>query len=206
MKVVVDFDDVLFDAAKLKEKFFSVLEACGVTDARNEYTYERKDARPFSLRRFLGRVLKEKGIHVPTEEVYEEVMSVCKELRNEELVKTLMDAGKESCYIVTSGEEEFQHDKISRSGLGEHAHIIIVVPGSKKEVVESICKEFPNETIVFIDDKNTFFADLDYKNHPNLKTLLYEGHESLAMVEKEIQEGLRKEFESFQQNSGPKMR
>jgi len=207
MILIVDFDDVLFDAAELKEKFFSVLEAHGVKNPRDHYTYERANDRPFSLRGFLNRVCKEEGVTVPTEELYEEIMSVCHELRNEELVTLMADVGKESTYIVTSGEEEFQRDKIARSGIGEHAKVIIVVPGSKKEAIENICKQFPNETVIFVDDKVKFFSDLDMAAHPNLKTILYTNHDVRKVVEEEIQNALQAEYVKSQQMMGvPKMR
>lgn len=205
MKLLVDFDDVLFDNAKLKEKFFSVLESHGVKNPRDHYTYERANDRPFSLKGFIARVCKEEGVSADVEAIYEEVMSVCGELRNERVISLMLDAGIESSYILTSGEEEFQHDKIARSRIGEHAHVIIVVPGSKAEEVERICQKFPNEDIIFADDKEKFFKDIDMTKCPNLKTVLFVGEEGIENFEKEVRASLEKEFAKAEQSAGPKM-
>ena len=51
---------------------------------------------------------------------------------------------------------------------------IIVVPDSKKNVVERIAAVHKNEEVVFIDDKISHFEDLDFEKYPNLKTILYD--------------------------------
>ena len=81
--------------------------------------------------------------------------------------------GKENCYIVTLGNEEFQRDKIKRAGIESLFFKIVVVWGSKKEAVEKICAKHINEKVIFIDDKAKYFEDLDFKKYPNLKTILY---------------------------------
>ena len=172
MKLIVDFDDVLFNAAGLKETFFKALENKGIQSARDEYHFERKNDRPFSLKLFLKRICDEKGI-VDSDALYQEVMEVCKDLVNKELVEVLKEHGMHNCYIVTNGEEEFQKDKITRTGLESLVREVIVVPGAKKEVVEMLCAKYPTETIIFIDDKNKFFTDITMEACPNLKTVVY---------------------------------
>lgn len=175
MKLIVDFDDVLFDVSKLKERFFKVLKRHGVKHPEDEYTFERKNDRPFSLRLFLERICREEGIpETMVESMYQDIMSVCKDLNNLELLELLKEAGKENCYIVTSGDEEFQMDKITRTEVDQIAEEVSVVPGSKKAIVESICLRFPNEKVIFIDDKIKFFDDITMEKCPNLQTILFD--------------------------------
>lgn len=186
MKLIVDFDDVLFDVSKLKEKFFKVLTAHGVKNPKDEYHFERKNDRPFSLKLFLARIHKEENLKATTvNEMYEEVMTVCGALKNKELADVLTQCGRENCHIVTSGDKEFQMDKIMRSGANNLAQEIIVVPGSKKDTVESICLKYSDEKVIFIDDKVKFFDDITMEKYPNLKTILFD-EQGLIALQREI--------------------
>lgn len=189
MKLIVDFDDVLFDVGTLKEKFFTVLEARGIQNARDEYVFERKNDRPFSLRLFLKRICGVEGMSESEVEVmYQEIMSVCHDLRNVELLELFKENGKENCFIVTSGEEEFQLDKIKRTGADEYVSEVIVVPGTKKAIVESLCIRFTGEQVIFIDDKQKFFDDITMEKCPNLRTMLFDKY-TVDLVREAIREG-----------------
>jgi FMN phosphatase YigB (HAD superfamily) len=182
MKLIIDFDDVLFKVSNVKTALFAALKSHGVNNPEEYYAEERKMGRPFSLKKFLAHVYQQENIFgISVEEMHEEIMSVCKDSVNTELVELVRTVGKENCYIVTSGDEEFQKDKIARAGLNDLIREIIVVPGSKKEAVQSLCGQYPNEEVIFIDDKNTFFTDIDMEACRNLKTVLYNenGYENL---------------------------
>ncbi len=181
MKLILDFDDVLFDTQKLKQRFFTVLSQHGVQNPEKEYHFERKDDRPFSLWLFLKRVCQIEGIP-DAGLLYEEVMGVCDECRNEALVEVISELGSENCYIVTNGEDEFQKDKLVRSGVYTLVQGVFIVPGSKKENVESLCQRFKDEEVVFADDKGKFLDDIDEEAAPNLRKVLYDvnGFEKLT--------------------------
>ncbi len=211
MKLIVDFDDVLFKTSKLKEQFFAVLTSHGVKNAEEQYVFERKNSRPFSLWLFLRRVCVVEGIP-DAGLLYEEVMSVCEDLINEELLSVLTEVGQEHCYIVTSGDDEFQKDKIVRSGIYKYVQEVIIVPGSKKEVIEALCKKFHDEEVVFVDDKEAFFSDIDRETHPNLRTVLYD-ERGLEVLKKAVAENKNRELSKLgplspaeEPQGGPKMR
>jgi FMN phosphatase YigB (HAD superfamily) len=188
MKLILDFDDVLFKTSELKERFFATLERLGVKEAREKYHFERKNDRPFSLRLFLRRICKEENIPEP-DLLYREIMFICRDLKNEEMMSIIAEAGKENCYIVTNGDKEYQEDKITLSGIDSFVQEIVVVPGSKKEAVESVCRHFPEEDIIFVDDKELFFLDIDMEAVPNLKTILYDKgtvSKLKALIEKSV--------------------
>lgn len=174
MKLILDFDDVIFNVGELKEKFFSVLEVKGFNNAREEYHLERKSDQPFSLKLFLIRVCKVKD--VPSDEIdamYEEIMSGIEHFKNEYLFQIIEEIGKENCYIVTSGDKEFQMDKITRVGVNNLVQEVFVVPNSKKEIMEELCTRFANEKVIFIDNKNKHTEEIDTNKFPNLKAILY---------------------------------
>lgn len=188
MKLILDFDGVLFDSSKLKETFFTVLERHGMLDIEEQYHFERADDRPFSLVLFIKRLCKKKSMsELEAEAIYGEIMDACKDFRNEPLMKILENAGRENCYIVTNGEDEFQKDKIARTGLENSVEKVIIVPGTKKFAIERLCDMFSDEKVIFVDDKEKFFADLDMDKCKNLKTVLYD-EKGLQRVEKAIEE------------------
>jgi len=100
-------------------------------------------------------------------------MNECPNLLNTKMVELIKNLGKENCFIITNGGADFQKDKITHSGISHLFNEINIVPGGKKEKVESICEKFKNEKVIFVDDKPIFFEDLNYKKYPYLKTILY---------------------------------
>ncbi len=169
MKYIFDFDDVLFHTTKsLKERIYETYEKSGVSREQIKEYVAKEDPNGFSLKKLLSYFSLPK-------ELYDEIMDGSKDFVNEELLEIIKKIGKENCYIVTCGDEEFQKDKIKKAGLDIFFREIIVVLGSKKEAVEKICEKHKDETVLFIDDKASHFGDLDFKKYPNLKTILYTG-------------------------------
>jgi FMN phosphatase YigB (HAD superfamily) len=188
MKLILDFDDTLFDSAKLKENFFEILGKNGVLRASEQYHYERKDDRPFSLRLFVKRLCSEAGItEASADRMYDEIVGISSNLLDPALVRIMRELGSENCILVTNGDEDFQGDKIRISGARELVGEYVIVPGTKKQVVEWICQKYPQEKVVFVDDKQKFFDDLDLEKCRNLKTVLYDEN-GLANLKKTVGE------------------
>lgn len=173
MKLVVDFDDVVFDTASLKKATFSVLSEIGINNGEELYRSTRAFIQPFSLKQFLLLVCGEIGRSEDVNRLYELIMKDCQSFVNESMVSILKEIGKENCYIVTQSDEEYQKDKVTRTGLQDLVQEVIIVSGSKKEAIESLCAYFPSEEIIFVDDKQKFFDDIDMKKCKNLRTILY---------------------------------
>ncbi len=196
MKLILDFDDVLFNAGDFKKILFTRLEGyfenlstgkhVSVADIQTRYDLERLKDTPFALKSFLKSIFEEVhesslGVSI----IYEEVMAQCHNCINDEVVAIVEKVGKKNCYIVTSGEREYQNDKIVRTGLGELVAQAIIVPGGKKEQIESLCRQFQDEEVIFVDDKNKYFTDIDMEVCKNLKTVLFNEH-GLENLEAEI--------------------
>ncbi|OGI66512.1 hypothetical protein A3H53_02740 [Candidatus Nomurabacteria bacterium RIFCSPLOWO2_02_FULL_40_10] len=178
MKFIFDFDDVLFHTTKkFREHENAILEKAGIS-RETSMEYSKKERwNLFSLRKMLAH------FSVPPE-LYEKIMEKSKNHVNEELREIIEKLGKPNCYLVTYGDEEFQLDKIKRSGIMPLFSEVIVVIGSKKEAIEKICAKYKNEKVIFVDDKAKHFEDLDFIKYPNLKTILYDerGLEKLTSI------------------------
>lgn len=196
MKLILDFDDVLFNNTKgLKIKIFEVLARHGIVHAESVYLRKREGDAPFSLTSFLHEIIATQGVTgVNEQELYEEICGSFPSLVNEPLLALIRDMkiGRDDCYIVTSGEKEYQHAKIEGSGIARIFNVARVVDHSKKTEVEKICRDFPEDEIIFVDDKDKFFRELDMEACPNLKTVLYNEH-GLENLKAEIEESKRQE-------------
>ena len=192
MKLILDFDDVLFNAKDLKEVMFSLLLEEGVLNGNELYDRERRSGRVFMLKDFLKFACTTSGeggsvlVEVNVDSIYEKIMSTCPDLVNQDMIKLLQLVGKENCYIISNGDQEYQKDKIIRAGLDTMVTAVIVVPGTKSKEIEKVCSEFPNDEVLFVDDKQSYFDDIDYERCKNLKTILYKGKESMSEIENEI--------------------
>ncbi|MEK7585978.1 MAG: HAD hydrolase-like protein [Patescibacteria group bacterium] len=186
MKLILDFDDTLSNNKLLKEHIYKCLEEVGVLSATSEKYYKevRATNTPFSLKDFLSSVLTRENTKGDIEILYEKIMEICPTLLDTKLLEIVRKLGKDNCYLVTNGNYEYQMDKIEKSKIVQLFQKIIVVPGSKKEPIEKICTDNKDDKVVFVDNKEVFFKDLDMNVCNNLTTILYDeyGLESLKGV------------------------
>lgn len=191
MKVIFDFDDVIFDTKRFKVAMFHIFGKRKYENLEEHYDRTRLGGKPFSLRDFIHSVDE----NLSTEEknyIYQEIIAVSEHVINHEVFDIMKRLGKDTCYIVTSGDSDFQMDKIQRSIGLDCIREIIVVPGSKKEAIEALCKKHKNEEVIFVDDKERFFNDITMEECPNLKTILFNSN-GVETLEAEIQESKRVE-------------
>ena len=193
MKLILDFDDVLMDTSLLKKKISSSLYELGISKEIADNYYEQRDKSvPFSLKSFLLSFLKKEKIEsVSFVDLYEEIMVICSDILNKEVVQIAKNIGKENSFIVTNGDKEFQMDKIKKSGIESFFSEIYITNGSKKDIIENICLKNLNEKVIFVDNKIEFFNDLDIERCKNLKTILYDvnGFENLVVEIKKSEIG-----------------
>lgn len=183
-KYIFDFDDVLFfNTEKFKKHMYKCFEEIGVPyDVVKKY-YAIEKEKGWVLQNLVASVLKgENLISINKEELSEKIMRECKNFINNKLIDEIKQLDVKDCYIVTDGVKEYQLEKINRTNLNFFFTQIFTVQDTKKRPVESICDQFRDDRIVFIDDKEKRFADLDFKKYPNLRTVLYIGPESIKEI------------------------
>lgn len=160
MKILLDFDDTIFDTKAFKKHIFEVLKKNTVFNGEVLYEEGKKRGELFSLFLFLKKLNKEN--------LYKEIMEYSKECVHKEISVLLSDYGKENCFIITYGDKNFQKEKIDYSGVMTMVQEVTVVSGSKKNTVEAYAKRFPYEKVLFIDDKKEFLDDVDTVKYKNL--------------------------------------
>ncbi len=168
MKYIFDFDDVISFTTRYRKEFMvPFLEKHGIsTEVVSEY-YQKARITGFSLKDLLSSLRRD--------DLYEEIMAPYKDFRNDAVIKVIEKLGKENCFLITHGDEEFQKDKIARAGVIPLFSEIITLVGTKKNAVADIADRYQDEEIFFIDDKSKYFEDIDFSKNPNINTLLYTG-------------------------------
>lgn len=190
MKIISDFDDVMFNNSKLKEIIIATLTKAGIPQDIGEQTYQKeKESGAFSLTKFLHSLVKDEA---KISEMYEEIMGNCQDLVNMAVLDQVRSAGDNNVYIISEGDEAFQRDKISRS-TGNIFPNITIVHGAKNRKVEEICRDFPKDDVIFVDDKQKYFDDIDMSMCPNLKTVLFTKY-GLQMLKDEIESSVYNEL------------
>ena len=180
MRYIFDFDDVIFYTTKFRKEYtYTFFEKLSINHEILEEYYQKARGENFSMKKLIKYFsLKE--------EIYDEVMQDCINFANKELIEIIKKLGKENCFIITYGEEEFQLDKIRRVGVENlFSEVFVVVSDEKKELIEKICNQFRNETILFVDDKIKHFKELDLIKFPNLKPILF-NEQGLEKLKEEI--------------------
>ncbi len=178
MKLIFDFDDVLFEnTLKFKVHMFACFERAGLPQglAEAEYKKARDIGIPFSLKKFIGTLGIKNGFDMEKIlNLYAEMMKPAKDYLNQELLQIVQKAGVNDCYLVTNGDEEFQQEKLEATGIASLFKEIYIVPGSKKQVLEKICSQNPKDFFLFVEDREKFINDLDMANLPNLKVIFFD--------------------------------
>lgn len=195
MKVIFDFDDVIFNAKMFKGIIFQILEKQGYSNVSGYYDTFRKEARPFSLRDFIKHIDPSLDNAV-CEQVYQQIIGFCEHCVNHDVLDVMKKLGKENCYVLTSGDWQFQKDKIERSIGYDVACEIVIVPGGKRDEIVRFCKKHPEEDVVFIDDKQYFLDEVSKDECSNLKTVLFEG-DGLERLQIEISNAKQDELDRF---------
>jgi FMN phosphatase YigB (HAD superfamily) len=179
MKFIFDFDDVLFHNTKvLKPYMYARFEEAGIPRSIVEpYYNEIKKTSKFWLKDLLTHFsLKES--------LYEEILEESKNIVNLELIDMVKKLGKDNCYILSHGGEEYQLEKIKRAGIFPLFKEVIVIFDKKTKKIEEICERHQDEEVFFIDDKAHHFDGLDPIKCKNLKTILFDenGPEKLKAI------------------------
>jgi len=183
-KYIFDFDDVLFfNTEKFKKHMYQCFEEVGVPYDTVKKYYKIEKEKGWVLHNLVESIINGENItSISKEELSEKIMRECKNFINNELIDQIKKLEVKDCYMVTHGVKEYQLEKVNRTGLGSLFTEIFTVLDTKKGPVEMICEKFKDDDVVFVDDKEKRFADLDFVKYPNLKTILYVGPDSIKKL------------------------
>ncbi len=190
MKIIFDFDDVIFDSNAFKQRIFSGLVSSGIPSdvIKDLYIGHRTNFSPIILYKDAVEKtelkISEKSIKKSVEDLVQNVDSYI----DQRIISLIQSLGKENCFIVTAGDKDFQKLKVKAS-LGnniieEHCFF---VEKKKSEALKSICEMYPTESIIFVDDKDRYIEEAKSLNTKNLFPILYR-HDGFDVLSSKIKE------------------
>ena len=126
---------------------------------------------------------KEFNLNIDIESVMYEISNGLEAFVFPEYLNIFKKYGRENIFILTQGDENFQQLKIKHSEVDKKVKEILVVDSTKQEKIEDISLLWPNETILFIDDK---FKNLSFETENiNIRRIFVSDEENLTKEEKE---------------------
>ena len=177
MKVIFDFDDVIFDTKLFKKHIFSSLTQFNIDEDVVKEFYE-KNRKAFNLSSLLKEIVISSGVSVSDEELEDIVDMLLQDAVkyvDTKLIDLMKKIGLENCFIITAGEVEFQKQKLKISGVTDLLPLghIMIVGYDKKKKIKFICKTYQNERVIFVDDKEDHIEEAKHLALKNLHTVLY---------------------------------
>jgi hypothetical protein len=200
MKFIFDFDDVIIEnTKKLKPYIFGALEhQYGISQVESLAEYKKLANEEFSLKRFITNLFLTRGLgEDQADELYKRILITSKGFLNLEMLHLIERLGKENCFLVTNGEPNWQEDKLEATEVKKYFKESRIVTGSKRDAVTEICRKNSRDKVLFVDDKDKSFNDINQKEVPNLTTFHFTADKSVKDLEKEIYR--LKESESAQE-------
>jgi FMN phosphatase YigB (HAD superfamily) len=183
-KYIFDFDDVLFyNSNMFKKHMYDYFLQFGIDKDTVKKYYTLEKERGFVSYNLVKAVLEGEGnVIVSAKALNEMIMSKVPECLNNELIDKIKILGRDNCFMVTHGVPEYQLYKVWRSGIYVYFKEIYVIQDTKKYSVEAVSKQYKDEDVYFIDDKESRFKDLDLEENKNLKTVLFVDNNSIAVI------------------------
>jgi len=189
MKLVFDFDDTVFDSERFKnEKFFNCLEDYGVTpkELKESYSAYRDLHTIYDIHLHINEVFRERSIEASVEDVVFTMVQNIEEYVFPAYKEVFRQYDRENIFILTQGSEHFQNLKVRHSRVEEQVEKVFIVPGNKQEVLNEMALLWPNETILFFDDR---FENMKFEKSESSIVRVFVGNtELLTNTEREYLE------------------
>lgn len=155
MKIIFDFDDVLFSTKDFKDVLFSGLEKFGVSsELLANYYFEHRE-HFINPRNFYYNFIHDNELDISSKElddVLNSLFSGLKRFLNQELIDIVKKFGPENCFIISAGDSDFQMEKIKSCEIDELFGEIHIIGKDKNEVIEGLMSKFKGDEFIFIDD------------------------------------------------------
>jgi SpoVK/Ycf46/Vps4 family AAA+-type ATPase len=166
MKIVLDFDDTIFNTHQMVRKFIEVFEKIGFTEKEFHVAFRKclEKLGKFDLEVFINLIFnshESNYLNTVTrfsnkKEIEEKIKEILLETNNfiyPDLFDFVGDFDKKDLILLSFGEINFQRTKIENSKIILFFSEIIITLKDKVEDLKLICEKYNKDEIFFIDDK-----------------------------------------------------
>ncbi|MCK5413115.1 MAG: hypothetical protein KAI57_01940 [Candidatus Pacebacteria bacterium] len=155
MKIILDFDDTIFNTFRVMQEFRKIFNRLGFTDDEFWSAYQQcknniNDFNPDIFLDIIGKIRPcdknkaKEGMQNLTEKFSNYIFS--------DFFCFLNIAKKEELILLSHGLSDFQKNKIEKSGIIPYFSEVIITSRDKAEDIEEIKNKY-NEKLIFIEDK-----------------------------------------------------
>lgn len=156
MKIILDFDDTIFNTQKSIKELIKVFIDKGFTEQEYLAAYKKskKETDTFALEIILDFLSKKKSFDKEkTQKGIDLITSKSTDFIYADFFDFVKSFFKCDLYLVSFGATDFQREKIKNSGIVPFLNKIVTINSYKIEEIEKLIKEYQNEMIFFIDDE-----------------------------------------------------
>lgn len=155
MKIVLDFDDTIFNTYGLMREFLKVFQKEGFNEDQFWQIYKqcKKKVGDFDKDLFVDLFYKLRVFD--KEKISKKINSIIAKSNvfvYSDFFDFVLNYKKEELILLSFGTTKFQEDKIKNSGISKYFNEVIITTKNKADDMEDIKKEY-KEKIIFIDDK-----------------------------------------------------
>jgi len=175
MKIVLDFDDMIFNTHGLMWEFVKVFQKEGFNEDQFWQIYKqcKKRVGDFDEDLFIDLAYELKDFN--REKVNKKINSIIAKdnvFVYSDFFDFVLDYKKEELILLSFGTTKFQKNKIENSGISKYFNEVIITSRNKADDMSCIKKKY-NKNIIFIDDKAEAIDDVK-KRLPNVVTMKME--------------------------------
>lgn len=186
MKIILDFDDVIFNTFRFNRGYRKTLCACGIPEEIIDECYHQLSAvgrsgkKLYDPQKHLGAIklrlpIDEKNVKRAIGAFFQGVDRYL----FSDAVNFLKKFNKKDLYLVSYGMKGYQDLKIKHAKVQKYFKKVIILDGFKSEGVKEIVsadKMKKDEKVFFLDDRADWVRDVK-KRYPQIITLLMKRHE-----------------------------
>ncbi len=158
MKIVLDFDDTIFNTHELIQCFFGVFKQVGFSSEEflNGFEMVRKKRRDFDLPTFVDLLNEKKPFDKKAvESQLDTIINKSNVLVYPDFLEFARKFDKDSLMILSFGTTPFQKNKIEKSNILPFFSEVIITDKNKDEEINHIVNKYNREKIFFVEDKAT---------------------------------------------------